>query len=91
MEFSMTEWAKDKKPVWDKICDKYGGNKEAFNWATWGFFNWALGKAWLSFFSISKARKFGWNRFDDTGDAWIETLKSFENSGILPPVQSFAK
>jgi hypothetical protein len=80
----MGDWAKDKKPIWDNICDKYGGNKEAFEWGTWGFFDWAIGKAWPTLLSISKARKYGWKRYDDTFDTWVETFKTFENTGILP-------
>lgn len=80
----MIEWAKDKKPVWDRICEKYGGKKEAFDWGTWDFFDWAVGKSWMSICSVNKARKFGWDRFDDTYDTWIETYKSFENAGVLP-------
>ncbi|KAM5364979.1 hypothetical protein ACJZ2D_011239 [Fusarium nematophilum] len=78
------EWAKDKKLVWERLCDKYGGNKEAFDWGTWGFFDWATGKTWPTIMSISKARKFGWNRYDDTLETWIETFKAFENAGIFP-------
>jgi len=80
----MEDWAKDKKPVWEKICEKYGGNKEAFDWGTWFFFDWATGKAWPTLSTITKARKFGWNRYDDTYEAWIETFRTFENAGILP-------
>lgn len=83
-EFKMGEWAADKKPVWEEICRKHGGNPEAFNWGTWGFFDWAIGKAWPTVSSVTKARKFGWNRYDDTYESWIETFRSFENAGILP-------
>lgn len=80
----MGDWAKDKKPVWEKVCEQYGGSKEAFDWGTWGFFDWAVGKAWPTISSISKARKFGWHRHDDTFETWIETFRTFENAGILP-------
>ena len=83
----MGVWAKDKKAVWERICNKYGGNKEAFDWGTWGFFDWAIGKSWPTLASISKARKFGWNRYDDTYETWIETFRSFENAGVLPSHQ----
>jgi hypothetical protein len=86
----MTEWAKDKKPVWDSLCDKYGGNKDAFNWVSWGFFDWAMGKAWCSVSSISKARAYGWTRYDDTTTTWLETFKSFENAGVLPRIPDSA-
>jgi hypothetical protein len=80
----MADWAADKKEVWERICDKYGGNKEAFDWGTWFFFDWAVGKAWPTLSSMQKARRFGWNRYDDTFETWVESFRAFENSGILP-------
>lgn len=82
--FRMGEWATDKRAVWDRVCEKYGGNKEAYEWGTWGFFDWTVGKAWPTLSSMTKARKFGWHRYDDTYETWIETFKAFENAGILP-------
>ncbi|KAF5857751.1 hypothetical protein ETB97_005386 [Aspergillus alliaceus] len=38
--FHMGRWAEDKRAVWERICDKYGGSKEAFDWGTWAFFDW---------------------------------------------------
>lgn len=81
----MVEWAKDKQEVWERVVQKYGGKLEAFGWGTWGFFNWATGKSWLTISSINKARKMGWTRHDKTFDTWIETFRSFENAGVLPP------
>ncbi|KAL5355843.1 NAD-dependent epimerase/dehydratase [Aspergillus floccosus] len=83
-EIDMVEWAKDKRPVWEAIVKKYGGKVEAFDWGTWGFFNWATGKSWLTISSINKARKYGWHRSDNTFETWIETYRSFENAGVLP-------
>ena len=82
--FLMTEWAKDKKEVWERVVAKYGGNPKAFDWGTWDFFDWAIGKAWLTIGSVSKARRLGWSRYDDTYDAWIQTFRAFENAGVLP-------
>ncbi|KAF2851657.1 hypothetical protein T440DRAFT_498198 [Plenodomus tracheiphilus IPT5] len=80
----MSEWAKDKRPVWEAICEKYGGNKEAFDWGTWAFFDFATGKSWPTISTMTKARKFGWLRQDDTYETWADTFRSFENAGILP-------
>lgn len=82
--FRMADWAQGKKEVWQRIAAKYGGHPDAFDWGTWDFFDWALGKAWYTIGSISKARKFGWKRYDDSLDAWTQTFRSFENAGILP-------
>ncbi|KAH7412953.1 nucleoside-diphosphate-sugar epimerase GsfE [Cadophora sp. MPI-SDFR-AT-0126] len=82
--FRMEDWAKDKEVVWKNMCEKYGGNPEAFNWGTWQFFDWCLGKGWPTVSSVSKARKFGWKRYDDTYQTWVETFRTFENAGVLP-------
>ena len=90
----MIEWAKDKKPYWEAVCKKYGGKPEAFDWGTWGFFDWSIGKTWPTIGTNNKARKYGWTRVDDTVESWIETFKSFELAGILPPsrvIQAEAK
>ncbi|KAF2843998.1 hypothetical protein T440DRAFT_512419 [Plenodomus tracheiphilus IPT5] len=83
-EFALKEWAEDKQPVWELITKKYGGKPEAFGWGTWRVMDWALGKSWSAATSISKARKFGWTRYDDTWDNWVDTIRAFENAGILP-------
>lgn len=83
-EFKMSDWAKNKRAAWERVCDKYGGKKDAFDCGTWGFFDWAVGKAWPTLLSINKARKFGWTRHDGTFESWVETFKTFENAGILP-------
>ncbi|KAB8208680.1 hypothetical protein BDV34DRAFT_210730 [Aspergillus parasiticus] len=83
-EIDMVEWAKDKRPIWEAVVKKYGGKVEAFDWGTWGFFNWATGKSWCTISSVNKARKYGWQRTDDTFETWIETYRSFENAGVLP-------
>ncbi|KAH7016740.1 hypothetical protein EDB80DRAFT_873480 [Ilyonectria destructans] len=82
--FLMEDWAKDKKHIWERVVVKYGGSAEAFDWGTWQFVDWALGKSWSTLSSVSKARKFGWMRSDDTYDTYVETFNAFENAGILP-------
>lgn len=63
---------------------KYGGQSEAFDWGTWGLFNWASGKSWPTISSVNKARKLGWTRYDSTLDTWMETYRAFEEAGVLP-------
>lgn len=80
----MVEWARDKRQVWERICAKYGGRPEAFDWGTWQFFEWSLGKTWPTVATNAKARRFGWKRIDNTYDAWIDTFKTLANAGVIP-------
>lgn len=82
--FLMADWARGNKEVWQQVVAKHGGHKDAFDWGTWDFFDWALGKAWCTIGSVSKARRYGWTRYDDSLDAWLKTFRSFENAGVLP-------
>lgn len=84
--FRMGEWAKDKREVWHRIVEKYGGDKDAFEWGTWSFFDWATGKSWPTVSSMSKARRYGWYRYDDSYESFAETFRAFENAGVLPPL-----
>ena len=90
-EIDMIEWAKDKREIWERVVARYGGKADAFDWGTWGFFNWATGKSWLTISSMNKAREFGWNRNDRTLDTWIETYRSFENAGVMPSLDLLTK
>ncbi|KAK2601232.1 hypothetical protein N8I77_010696 [Diaporthe amygdali] len=83
-EVLLVEWAIDKRPVWERICAKYGGKPEAFDWGTWQFFEWSLGKTWPTVASNAKARRYGWKRIDNTHDAWIDTFKTLANAGVIP-------
>ncbi|KAL1640920.1 hypothetical protein SLS58_006536 [Diplodia intermedia] len=85
-EIDMREWARDKRPVWEAVVEKYGGDSRAIEWGSWGFFMWAMGKSWLTIGTTAKARRFGWDRIDDTYESWIETFRSLENAGIIPKI-----
>ncbi|KAF2127630.1 NAD-dependent epimerase/dehydratase [Dothidotthia symphoricarpi CBS 119687] len=89
--FSFAGWAADKRPVWETLTEKYGGKKEAFDWATWWFLDWAVGKAWPTMVSTNKARAYGWTRFDDSIKAFMETIRAYENGGVLPSVRDLRK
>jgi hypothetical protein len=83
----LVEWAKDKKPVWESIVAKHGGDAEAFQLDAFELMNWYITPSLqqVPFMSTNtKAREFGWNRNDDTYQAWLSTMRSYENAGVLP-------
>lgn len=86
LEQSWTEWAKDKREVWEKLCDKQGvpGAKSTFDYGTWALNDWAFGRTWWHTPSASKARKFGYTGFKDSYDCMVETFDRFKQSGLLP-------
>lgn len=85
----MAEWARDKKPVWDKIVEEYGGDKEAFQMDSFALMNWYItpnGEREEPFVlgTASKARGFGWTRYDDSYRAWLDTYWAYQCAGVLP-------
>lgn len=85
-EFDILEWSKDKRPVWERVVAKYGGKVEAWDWTSWDSVMWAMGRSWPTIASMSKARRFGWTRYDDSHDNYFQTIRSLENADILPKI-----
>ena len=86
-EFTLATWAKDKRAVWDEICEARcaPGAKATFDYGTWAFQDWVFGRRWTATLSINKARCFGWNGHMDSYKCYIETFDKFERLGIMPP------
>ncbi|KAH7304494.1 hypothetical protein BKA65DRAFT_416236, partial [Rhexocercosporidium sp. MPI-PUGE-AT-0058] len=84
--FDMVTWAQDKKPVWERLVRKYGGKAEAFDWCSWDYLPWAMGRTWGTLSSMNKARKFGWTRVDDSHETYMKAIRCFENAGVLPGI-----
>ncbi|KAE9377518.1 hypothetical protein N431DRAFT_434741 [Stipitochalara longipes BDJ] len=85
LEFSIAEWAKDKKEVWERICEKEGkGMKETWDAGTWQYLDWVFQRTWSATASISKARKYGWTGYIDSYESITDTFKKFREVGQIP-------
>ncbi|RDW63124.1 uncharacterized protein DSM5745_10235 [Aspergillus mulundensis] len=83
-QFRMSDWAVGKKVVWANICARCGGSLEAFDWADWSLFDWGDAEEAPTWNSRVAAMRLGWDRRVDSPQAWVKTIISFENAGILP-------
>jgi nucleoside-diphosphate-sugar epimerase len=87
LELSLDEWAKDKREVWDKICDKNGCPQAKATWdsGTWAFQDWVFQRTWSATLSMSKARKFGWTGYIDSYESFVYSFDKFAQLGQIPP------
>lgn len=88
LELSLGEWAKDKKAVWEAICDKYACPQAKTTWdaGTWGFQDWVFQRTWSATLSVSKARKFGWTGYLDSYESFTHAIDQFVRLGQIPPI-----
>lgn len=86
LEFSLQEWAKDKRHIWEKLCDKLESpqSKPTFDAGTWGFQDWVFQRTWSSPLSVNKARKFGWTGHLDSFDSFTDAFTKFKELGQIP-------
>jgi len=84
LEFSLVEYMKDKKPVWDRIVQKYGGDKKAWDYTTFEFADLTFSFSWGAVGDMSKAKKLGWNKKIKSIDGFQETFKRMQKEEIIP-------
>jgi hypothetical protein len=59
---NLAKWSQQEevKKAWEKLAEREGLQKDAFEKATWGFLDFVLGRSYDLVVSMSKAREFGW-------------------------------
>lgn len=59
---NLVKWSQQKevKAAWERLAEREGLQKEAFEQATWGFVDFVLGREYDIVQSMSKAREAGW-------------------------------
>ena len=86
LDLSLAEWAKDKRPIWDTICDNTALKQAKTTWdfGTWGYQDWVFQRTWSSTVSINKARRFGWTGHIDSYEALVNTFEKMKALGQIP-------
>ncbi|KAL2070818.1 hypothetical protein VTL71DRAFT_13844 [Oculimacula yallundae] len=89
LDHSLAEWAKDKREVWDRICDKAGAPEAKSTWdaGTWAYQDWVFQRSWSATLSINKAREYGWNGHIDSFKSFTDAFQKFQDMGQIPLVQ----
>ncbi|KAF3356055.1 hypothetical protein VdG1_06793 [Verticillium dahliae VDG1] len=72
------------KEAWERLAEREGLDKEAFEKATWGFLVFILGRAYDLVISMSKAREIGWTGYKDTWKAFSDVFGQLEAEKVLP-------
>ncbi|PPJ56846.1 hypothetical protein CBER1_11058 [Cercospora berteroae] len=85
-EFSLVEWASDKKAVWGRVCEGTGilEARESFSSASWSELDSMLQRSWSASVSVNKARKFGWTGFKDSFDCFVDAFEALRQENLLP-------
>lgn len=85
-EFSATDWLRDKRPVWEAMCDKAGvpEAKPTFGFITPSILDWAFRRSWSATLSMSKARRLGWTGYVDSYESNVRVFERFRDLKQIP-------
>ena len=72
---------------WDALVERYGGSKDALNYATWDTLAWAQGGTWASDVSMDKAIKAGWTEKADTNVELARIFNEMKEAGVIPDIK----
>ena len=86
LDVSFEDWAKDKREVWDNLCDRLGSpeSKGTFDAGTWALQDWVFRRTWSAPLSMNKARKFGWTGHIDSFESFTDAFTRFKELGQIP-------
>ncbi|TDZ34999.1 Uncharacterized protein CTRI78_v011557 [Colletotrichum trifolii] len=82
----LTKWSQQEKvkQAWDRLADREGLEKDAFEKATWAFLGFVLGRNFDLVISMSKAREMGWTGYTDTWLSLSDVFKDLEAEKVVP-------
>ena len=85
-EFSLAEWAADKRPVWDGLCDRLGRPEAKATWdaGTWQYQDWVFQRAWSATISFNKAREYGFTGYRDSFKSIVSAFDRFRDAEQIP-------
>ena len=85
-QVDLVKWSQrdDVKNAWQKVAEREGLDKSAFEKATWGFLGFVLGRNFDLVISMSKARKCGWTGYRDSWESLEGVFGELEEGGVLP-------
>lgn len=89
LDLSLAAWSQDKRPVWDRLCEKRGCPQAKASWdaATWAYQDWVFQRTWSATLSINKARAFGWTGHVDSFESFTHAFEKFVELGQIPSFQ----
>ena len=85
-QIDLVKWAqrKDVREAWERVAEREGLDKSAFDKATWPFLGFVLGRNFDLVISMSKARGMGWKGYRDTWESLREVFDEMREAGVLP-------
>lgn len=85
-EFSLAEWAKDKRPVWDRLCERTGVPQAKATWdaGTWQYQDWVFQRSWSATLSFNKAREFGFTGYKDSYQSITGVFEQLKKEQQIP-------
>lgn len=87
LEKSLAEWATgEKQDAWNTLCQNLGCPEAQSTWAagTWQYQDWVFGRTWSATLSMSKARRYGYNGYIDSYQAFVETFEKMKALKQIP-------
>ncbi|CAE7210415.1 hypothetical protein PTNB73_09168 [Pyrenophora teres f. teres] len=83
---NLVKWAEkgDVREAWERVAQREGLDKTAFDKATWPFLGFVLGRNFDLVISMSKARECGWKGYRDTWGSLRDVFDEMRGAGVLP-------
>ncbi|KAK3899412.1 Iridoid synthase [Staphylotrichum tortipilum] len=81
----LVKWSQleEVKKAWERLAEREGLQRDAFEKATWDFTDYVLGRKYNAMLSVSKAREAGWTGYQDSWKSLSDVFGEMEAAGVL--------
>ncbi|CAF3670925.1 unnamed protein product [Adineta steineri] len=84
LQFSLEKYVSENKDVWERLAKREKLDASAFDYATWGFVDFGLGRAFDDHGDMTNARQYGWTVTVDTTECYAQCFDRLKKLKIIP-------
>ncbi|CAF3333904.1 unnamed protein product [Rotaria sp. Silwood1] len=84
LRLSLAKYMPENKDIWSRLAKRNELDESAFNYATWEFIDFVLGRTFDDHGDMTKARQYGWTTTVDTSECFIQCFDRLKKMEVIP-------
>ncbi|CAF2306063.1 unnamed protein product [Rotaria sp. Silwood2] len=84
LQLSLAKYMPENKDIWYRLAQCNNLDESAFNYATWEFIDFVLGRAFDDHDNMAKAHQYGWTTTVNINECFIQCFHRLKKMTVIP-------